>query len=238
MTVTAAEQYLLELINRARLDPGAEAARMGIDLNAGLAANTIGRGAQQVLTHNTLLGAAAQGHSEWMLAADVFSHTGANQSSDGDRITAAGYVFTGTWAYGENLAWGGSTGSFNLDQAITQHYNELFLSAVHRANTLNADYREIGIAQVGGGFTTQGNTFNASMLTENFAVSGATVFVTGVAYRDSDGNGFYGIGEGLEGIWLATANAQASTAAAGGYGATGAGPARPVAGQWQAGPRP
>ena len=31
------EQYLLELINRARADPGAEAARLGISLNQGLA---------------------------------------------------------------------------------------------------------------------------------------------------------------------------------------------------------
>ena len=36
MTLSAAEQYLLELINRARLNPAAEAARYGIDLNAGL----------------------------------------------------------------------------------------------------------------------------------------------------------------------------------------------------------
>lgn len=37
MTISAAEQLLIELINRARLDPLAEAQRLGIDLNAGLA---------------------------------------------------------------------------------------------------------------------------------------------------------------------------------------------------------
>jgi len=37
MTVSAAEQYLLEMINRARLDPQAEAERYGLSLNAGLA---------------------------------------------------------------------------------------------------------------------------------------------------------------------------------------------------------
>lgn len=35
------EQYLLELINRARADPGAEAARLGISLNQGLSPGTI-----------------------------------------------------------------------------------------------------------------------------------------------------------------------------------------------------
>ena len=43
MPATALEQMLLELINRARLDPAAEAARFGIDLNEGLAPGTIKR---------------------------------------------------------------------------------------------------------------------------------------------------------------------------------------------------
>ena len=38
---TAYEQYFLELVNRARANPGAEAARVGIGLNDGLAAGTI-----------------------------------------------------------------------------------------------------------------------------------------------------------------------------------------------------
>jgi hypothetical protein len=47
--LTAAEQLQLELINRARLDPVAEAARLGIDLNEGLAAGTISAAAKQPL---------------------------------------------------------------------------------------------------------------------------------------------------------------------------------------------
>ena len=35
------EQYMLELMNRARANPSAEAARYGIDLNEGLPAGTI-----------------------------------------------------------------------------------------------------------------------------------------------------------------------------------------------------
>lgn len=38
---TALEQYVLELVNRARADPAAEAARLGIDLNQGLGAGQI-----------------------------------------------------------------------------------------------------------------------------------------------------------------------------------------------------
>ena len=93
MALTAAEQYLLELINRARLDPVAEAARLGVDLNQGLAAGTIRGQAQQVLAHDSRLETSAQDHSAWMLAADVFSHTGAGGSSATQRMQEAGYCF-------------------------------------------------------------------------------------------------------------------------------------------------
>lgn len=38
---SAYEQYMLELVNRARLNPEAEANRLGIGLNDGLSPNTI-----------------------------------------------------------------------------------------------------------------------------------------------------------------------------------------------------
>ncbi len=52
---TAHEQYFLELVNRARANPGAEAARLGIDLNQGLTAGTIADIAKQPLAMNQLL---------------------------------------------------------------------------------------------------------------------------------------------------------------------------------------
>ena len=110
MGLSAAEQYLLELINRARLDPQAEANRYGVGLNSGLQSGTIDTQAKQVLAPNAQLEAAALGHSNWMLDADTFSHTGSGGSSPGARMTAAGYDFTGSWTWRENLAWTGSTG--------------------------------------------------------------------------------------------------------------------------------
>jgi Ca2+-binding RTX toxin-like protein len=217
MAVTAAEQYLLELINRARLDPAAEAARFGISLNQGLAAGTIGTGVQQVLAFDSQLELSAQRHSDWMLATDTFSHTGAGGSTATERMRAAGFEFAGSWRSGENLAFSGTTGTINLQTAITQHYDGLFRSAGHRANTLNANFAEIGMAQVEGRFTQNNNTFNASILTENFARSGTEVFITGVAYRDTDNNRFYGIGEGRGDIWVAADAPRITTAAAGGY---------------------
>ena len=217
MALTAAEQYLLELINRARLDPVAEAARLGVDLNQGLAAGTIRGQAQQVLAHDSRLETSAQNHSAWMLAADVFSHTGAGGSSATQRMQDAGYMFSGTWRSGENLAFSGTTGTLNLQTAITQHYVGLFESAGHRANTLNAGFSEIGIAQVSGQFTSGGKAFNASMLTENFAASRTPIYITGVAYQDRDSNRFYSMGEGRADIWISADSTRITTAAAGGY---------------------
>lgn len=90
MALTAAEQYLLELINRARLDPAAEARRLGLNLNDNLAPGSIDASAKQVLAPNALLETAATAHSKWMLAADVFSHNGSNGSTPASRVTATG----------------------------------------------------------------------------------------------------------------------------------------------------
>ena len=218
MPLSAAEQYLLELINRARLDPLAEAERYGVALNDGLDPDQIGSGPLQVLAHNEALSAASEAHSIWMLGADTFSHTGNGQSSAGERMADAGYDFTGSWAWRENLAWSGTTGTIDLGLAIEHHHQGLYLSSGHRANTFSTEVREVGLAQVEGSFTVGDVTYNSSMLTQNYALSGPEVFVTGVAYRDADGDDFYSIGEGLGGVAFSTDQAQDSTSLAGGYG--------------------
>ncbi len=217
MSITAAEQYLLELINRARLDPLGEAARFGINVNRGIdPADQIAGTAMQVLVHNTDLAAAAQAHSQWMLAQDVFSHTGAGNSNPGQRMVSAGYEFTGSWSWGENISWSGTTGTMVLEDHIERQYDSLFLSDGHRANTLSDGFSEIGIAQVSGQFTS-GLTYNASMLTEKFARSGTDVFLTGVAYTDSDGDDFYGMGEGLADAFVTVNGTTQGAGGAGNY---------------------
>ena len=215
MALTAAEQYMLELINRARLDPLAEAARYGIDLNEGLAPGTLTGTARQVLAPDVQLEMAAQTHSEWMLQNDVFSHTGAGGSNAGTRIAQAGYTDMRSWA--ENLSMRGTTGTLDLEEAIALQHESLFLSEGHRVNTLSGGLREIGIAQVAGQYTSGGTTYNTSMVTQNFGTAGADVFVTGVAYADHDQDAFYSVGEALSGVWVEAAGSRSTTAAAGGY---------------------
>ena len=196
---TAREQLLLELINRARLDPAGEARRYGIDLNKDLAPGTITAAPKQVLAFNPRLNDAADAHSQWMLDTDIFSHTGVNGSSPGARMQTAGYSFSGSWTWGENIAWSGSTGSINGDQTVASHHRNLFLSAGHRENLLNDGFREVGLGSLTGAFKSGGTTYNSLMTTEDFARSGSQVFVTGVTYNDTDHDDFYSIGEGAGG---------------------------------------
>ncbi len=213
MTITAAEQYLLELMNRARLDPAGEAARMGTTLNAGLTSGSISTAAKQVLAPNALLDSAATGHSLWMLATDVFSHTGAAGSQPWDRANDEGY-FGGI---GENIAVIWSTGPLSVEGSIDRLNQNLFLSAGHRANLMREGYREVGLAAEAGPFTSGGTTFNSAMLTEVFGATGASHFLTGVAYQDRNANQFYSMGEGGAGVQFAAQGSQTMTAAAGGY---------------------
>ncbi len=193
---TVYEQFMLEMINWARANPAAQAGALGIDLNASLAPGTISATSKQPLVFNATLIDAARVHSQWMLDADVFSHTGENGSNPGDRMAAAGYSFSGTWGYGENIAWGGSTGGIDLGQETIGAHEGLFRSSGHRVNLMNDDFVEVGVGILQGMFTN----YNAAMVTQNFAFSGSKTFLTGVILDDRDGDRLYDIGEGVGGV--------------------------------------
>jgi len=215
------EQLILELINRARLDPNAEAERTGISLNDGLNPGQISATSKQPLAFNLMLSDAAAVHSSWMLDKDIFSHTGASSSSPADRMVAAGYQFTGSWAWGENIAWNGTTGSLDILAAVLRANSNLFTSPGHRLNILNGSFKEIGLGVEAGVFTSGAN-YNALMLTEDFAKSGSGNFVTGVAFTDSDNNDLYSVGEGRSTVSISFSEAGSdigatTTWASGGY---------------------
>jgi hypothetical protein len=223
---TVYEQLMLELVNRARANPAAEAARFGIDLNDSLPPGTISATPKPPLAFHPLLITAARGHSDWLLANDVFTHEGAGGNTPGDRMEAAGYPFAGQWGWGENIAWKGTTGTPNLtDYTVAEHEN-LFRSHGHRENLMNADFDEIGIGVRSGVFTTLGTNgklvnYNAVMAAQNFALSGGTPgpLVLGVVYQDTNGDKAYSVGEGLAGVTVspATGSGYAVTSASGGF---------------------
>ncbi len=215
---TAQEVYVLELVNRARFDPAAEAARYGIGLNDGISGSTISAARKSPLAPNLLLTDSARTHSQWMLDVDTFSHTGANNSTPGDRMAAAGYVFTGQWANGENIAQAGTTASsIDLTEYAARHHEGLFKSPGHRQNILSTNFRELGIGQKQGYFLNNGTNYLSSMLTQNFARTGSNYFITGVIYNDLNGNEFYNVGEGISGATVRVNGTAYSAFATGAY---------------------
>ncbi|HEY7119575.1 MAG TPA: CAP domain-containing protein [Tepidisphaeraceae bacterium] len=201
---TNLEQYLVELINRARADPPAEAARYGIDLNEGLVAGTISTTPKQPLAVNPFLTGGARAHSQWMIDTDTFSHTGAGGSDPQDRMTAAGYTFTAPWSWAENIAWRSFSGGSPTASLIAQLHQDLFVDRNvsdrgHRTNIMDGGLREIGTGFTSGGF--QGYT--AGMVTTDFATTAGNPFLTGVAYQDTvTADHFYTPGEGLAGVTI------------------------------------
>lgn len=226
MTLSAEEQFALELINRARLDPLAEAARLGIDLNDGLAPGTLDGASRQVLAPNALLEQAADGHGQWMRENNSFTHEGPGGNSPRDRMEEAGYLFTGAWSYAENLAFYGVEGySMDMGAAIAIQSDMLFRSPDHRVNLLTGSFREVGVAQVITHLTDpQTQTIHrTSLLIEDFAASGSSSFLTGVVYVDVDRDGFYSVGEGWRGTRITLAGVETVSSESGGYALT-AGP--------------
>ncbi len=214
MAITAAEQYAMELLNRARLDPAAEAARYGVNLYKGIPKGEVNASQKQVLAYDPSLDKASTNHTSWMLRSDTFSHTGVNGTDPGDRMAKAGYSFkSGGWSWGENLAFVGMGGRTAADAVAIQH-GMLMRSDGHRENIMRDNYREVGYSQVIGDY--KGG--RGSMVTEKFASRIEDKFVTGVAYNDKNGNSFYNAGEGRKGVDFAMdGGGGTETAAAGGY---------------------
>ncbi len=201
---TIYDQYLLELINRGRANPSAEASRYKTALNEGLPAGTISSGAKQPLAFNVNLGSSASGHSQWMLNTDTFSHTGAGGTDPGDRMAHAGYASPSTFGWAENIAWTGSTPNvLPLASTTESLHRALYVDSGvsgrgHRVNLMSPELKEVGIAVRTGKFLA----YNAVMITEDFGYRRGDSFLTGVAYDDHrvSNNNFYTPGEGLGGV--------------------------------------
>lgn len=102
----------------------------------------------QGLSWHLALTQAADSHSRDMVANNFFSHTGANGSSAGQRITAAGYNWS---SYGENIAAG--------QASINEVVDGWMASDGHCANIMNAAFVDIGVACVPGSASTAYRTY-------------------------------------------------------------------------------
>ncbi len=219
------EQYMVELINKARATPEAYAASLGISLNEGLAAGTITTTAKQPLAINPYLTDSAAKHSQWMVDNDIFSHTGSGGTSPTQRMESAGYVLQTPWSTGENIGYRGTTGTPDV-LAFTKALEEsLFVDTNisgrgHRRNILNETFAEVGVGIRTGPY----GAYNAVMATQDFGKASTAMYLTGVAFADTvTVDSFYTPGEGLANISIVAirdgngARYATTTWASGGY---------------------
>lgn len=235
MPTTSEEQYLLELLNEARLNPLGNALRYissydplsssdasiaqalsfykvdGTALLSALRALP----AAGALAWNDSLATAAEQHSAAMIAANEQSHQVKGEAVLSSRVETAGY--TGYKALGENV-YGYALSSQYAHAAFMVDWGEgvngMQSPAGHRNNIMSSAYTEVGID-----ISAERNTKTAigpNVVTQDFGSRGK-LYITGVAFTDGDRNSFYTIGEGVQGLTITSGNASTSTSTSGGY---------------------
>jgi uncharacterized protein YkwD len=104
---------------------------------SGAVCGTTGFAATTALAWNTQLLAAAKEHSTDMAQKNYFSHTGQDGRNPGQRVTAAGYIWS---TVGENIAGG----QRSVEQAMAGWIN----SPGHCQNLMNPNFRDVAVACV------------------------------------------------------------------------------------------
>ncbi|WP_265501577.1 CAP domain-containing protein [Paracoccus beibuensis] len=145
---TPAERYFLQLVNQER-------ARHDL----------------APLVLETRLNDAAADHSEWMLDADVFSHTGEEGSKPSARVQEANFSLQGGWRVAENLAYISDDRDGSLLDEVRQMHRNLMDSPGHRANILDPDVDYLGVGIDVGNF----GAHRVVMVTQDFAATGGQV---------------------------------------------------------------
>jgi len=250
---TNEQQYMLELINRARADGGVEATRLGLSgLQEGPPSIngepwTI-QNSVQPLSWNPLLFNSAQNHARNLNNADQYFLGGSPHTFGGmtpsERIAAAGYsmanyngpttnagFFPGPENIFEFLTQGiGPFVGATLIAGILQGHDGLFTDQAvpgrgHRNTTMLPFFREIGIGITAGRDNQNSpgqpnGQWDSLYVVQNFGTqTNSLPFITGVAYQDTNGNGFYDPGEGIGNLRVDVtgSNTFAITSPSGGY---------------------
>ena len=92
------------------------------------------------LDYNAKLGVAAQRHAEDLATNEIWSHTGSDGSTIGQRVTDAGYAYR---LVGENIA----RGQTDEQAALTAWMNS---TTGHRENNLDVRFEDFALAKVDG----------------------------------------------------------------------------------------
>ncbi len=121
-TLTDNQQAMLNLHNQAR--------------SSGQQCGVISMPPVPTLRWNCTIAITASSHSDEMQQNGNLSHTGSNGSSAGDRLLNSGYRWS---RWGENIASGRTSAAGTMAQWLG--------SASHCVNLMNANFREMGVAQ-------------------------------------------------------------------------------------------
>lgn len=210
---TAEETLILELINRFRSDPSAEADRLAPPRRAagGVDWDMFRREMKALkpvppLAFNLELLDAARKHS-WYMIRNTLTHIeepskpGFTGAGPGDRMKAAGYRGFGAAenAYRDAPGPVGSHAGFVVDAGAGP--GGMQPGRGHRRNMIGP-YREVGPGAV----PHQGRL----SVTHNFGNRDARL-AGGVVYLDLNGNNFYDLGEGIGGVTIAASDGSFTT---------------------------
>lgn len=224
------ETLYLEYVNRARMNPTAEALRListqdpdlresyrffQVDLDH-LRQEIAGLSPAAPLAFNVNLIDQARSHARDLFRRQTQSHTGSDNSSMADRATRAGYRFSriaeNVYSYARTVEAGHA--SFEVDWG--KGPGGMLPERGHRRNIHHPDFREIGVGVVLG----VNGEVGPQVVVQNFGTrEGVGPLLTGVAHVDLDRNAFYSLGEGLGNIVVSATpgNVQAVTAPSGAY---------------------
>jgi hypothetical protein len=225
---TNEDQYILEMVNRARANPAAEQDRIqklyssptlpaGWTLTTGFAAPVPAIPPQPPLAFNAALIGSSRSHSLDMWNNNYFDHVSPTDPANTpqNRMVGAGYTLTGNWSLGENISTADPGSPTFLEDILMIDNGEV--PPGHRINLLDirsgpgTPFREIGMGFFDMG-SSKSNIFR-NVLTQDFARSDSSgPFIVGVVYWDHDNNGFYTPGEGLGGVKITVSGGTTFTA--------------------------
>lgn len=239
---TAQEQYMLELLNHLRMDPqadldlmtsslGAQARSSDPDIDSALqffhvsgtalAQQWAALVAVPPLAWSERLYNSAAGHTQVMIDSDSQTHQAPGEPDLGQRATNAGYNYStmgeNVYAFAEGVLHGHA--GFAIDWG--NDANGIQDPPGHRDNMMSASFREVGIRILSE--SNDSTQVGPLVITQDFGnrFSLGNPFLLGAVFNDSDGNGLYGVGEGLGNVTVTVVGAagtfMATSMDAGGY---------------------
>jgi len=242
---TDEEQLLVELVNRARADTAAEARMLAdtddphvlnairyfnVDLDEMIAQFTELASPLPPLVINDRLTLAARLHSQDMFDQVFQGHASSStppppfepHSSPSQRVNSVGgYAWIGVSenVYARAISVFHSHAGFQIDWGPGT-WHGMQEPPGHRLTIHHPDRRDIGVGIHLGSNSMNGTNVGPVLVTQMFGTqANADPMVTGVAYYDVDGDGAYGIGEGLGQIVVTSdaGPAWAKTTSSGGF---------------------